>query len=104
MPKLLQSAEEAGKSIFVLRRNTLSQIRDFLRDVSRQKGWEDPVDVAVREAENAAREVYSGHGTVALTPQAAYIRRLQHQIAQELSLTSVSVGRDPNRRVTISRE
>ena len=104
MPKLLQSAEEVGKSIFVLRRNTLSQIRDFLRDVSRQKGWEDPVDLAVREAENAAREVYSGHGTVALTPQAAYIRRLQHQIAQELSLTSVSVGRDPNRRVTISRE
>lgn len=104
MPKLLQSAEEAGKSIFVLRRNTLSQIRDFLRDVSQQKGWEDPVDLAVREAEKAAREIYNGQETIALTPQAAYIRRLQHQIAQELSLTSVSVGRDPNRRVTISRE
>lgn len=103
MPKLLQSAEETGKSIFVLRRNALSQIRDFLRDVSQQKGWEDPVDAAVREAEKAAREIYNGHETIALTPQAAYIRRLQHQIAQERSLTSVSVGRDPNRRVTISR-
>ena len=103
MPKLLKSAEEAGRSIFVLRRNTLPQIREFLWAVSREKGWEDPVDRAVREAEEAAKQVHSGQETVALTPQVAYIRRLQHQIAQELSLTSVSVGRDPNRRVTISR-
>ena len=103
MPKLLKSAEEVGKSIFVLRRNSLPQIREFLWSVSRQKGWEDPADRAVREAEEAARQVRNGQETVALSPQVAYIRRLQHQIAQELSLTSVSVGRDPNRRVTISR-
>lgn len=103
MPKALQSAEEAGKSIFVLRRNSLPQIRDFLRSVSREKGWEDPVDRAVREAEEAARQVHDGQEVVSLTPQGAYIRRLQHQIAQNLSLASVSVGRDPNRRVTISR-
>jgi stage III sporulation protein SpoIIIAA len=103
MPKLLKSAEETGRSIFVLRRNSLPQIRDFLWAVSREKGWQDPVDRAVREAEEAARQVQNGQETVALAPQAAYIRRLQHQIAQELSLTSVSIGRDPNRRVTISR-
>ena len=103
MPKLLQSAEDIGKSIFVLRRNSLPQIREFLWSVSREKGWEDPGDRAVREAEAAAKQVHSGQETVALTPQVAYIRRLQHQIAQELSLTSISVGRDPNRRVTISR-
>ena len=61
------------------------------------------MDRAVREAEEAAKQVHSGQEAVALTPQVAYIRRLQHQIAQELSLTSISVGRDPNRRVTISR-
>ncbi|MDA0988981.1 MAG: AAA family ATPase [Chloroflexi bacterium] len=103
MPKLLKSAEEAGRAIFVLRRNSLPQIRDFLLSVSREKGWEDPVERAVREAEEAAKQVHSGQETVALMPQAAYIRRLQHQIAQELSLTSISVGNDPNRRVTISR-
>jgi stage III sporulation protein SpoIIIAA len=103
MPKLLKSAEEAGRAIFVLRRNTLPQIREFLWAVSREKGWEDPVDRAVREAEEAAKQVHSSQEAVALTPQVAYIRRLQHQIAQELSLTSISVGRDPNRRVTISR-
>jgi stage III sporulation protein SpoIIIAA len=102
MPKLLKTAEEMGKSIFVLRRNTLPQIREFLWSLSRGKGWEDPVDKAVRETEVAAKQVHDGQETVTLTPQVAYIRRLQHQIAQELSLTSISVGVDPNRRVTIS--
>ncbi|MBF8266684.1 MAG: Stage sporulation protein SpoIIIAA [Dehalococcoidia bacterium] len=102
-PKLLKSAEEAGKSIFVLRKNTLPQIREFLMELSREKGWEDPAVRAVREAEAAVEQIRRGQEEVSLSPQAAHIRRLQHQIAQELSLSSVSVGREPNRRVTISR-
>ena len=103
MPRTLRSAEEAGKSIFVLRNNTPPQIREFLIGISQERGWEDPVTLAVREAEDAARQVQDGEDTVALTPQMAYIRRLQHRIAQESSLVSTSVGREPNRRVTISR-
>ncbi len=103
MPRMLRNAEESGKSIFVLRNNTPPQIRDFLTGLSRERGWEDPVVTAVREAENATRQVQEGEDTVTLTPQMAYIRRLQHQIAQESSLASTSVGREPNRRVTISR-
>ena len=103
MPKLLKSAEDTGKSIFVLRKNTLGQIREFLMDLSRERGWEDPVTKAVREAQEAAEQVRDGQDIVTLTPQSAYIRRLQHQIAQESSLASVSVGREPHRRVTISR-
>lgn len=103
MPRMLRSAEESGKSIFVLRNNTPPQIRDFLTGLSRERGWEDPVVTAVREAEEATRQVQEGEDTVTLTPQMAYIRRLQHQIAQESSLASTSVGREPNRRVTISR-
>jgi stage III sporulation protein SpoIIIAA len=103
MPKLLKTAEDTGKSIFVLRKNTLPQLRDFLLGLSREKGWEDPVTRAVREAEEATRQVHNGQDSVALTPQVAYIRRLQHQVAHERSLTSVSIGREPHRRVTISR-
>ncbi len=103
MPKLLKSAEDTGKSIFVLRKNTLGQIREFLMDLSRDRGWEDPVARAVREAQEAAEQVRGGQDVVTLTPQIAYIRRLQHQIAQESSLASTSVGREPYRRVTISR-
>lgn len=103
MPKLLQSAEDAGKAIFVLRKNSLQQLREFLTGLAREKGWEDPIARAVREAEEAAFQVRDGQESIALTPQSAYIRRLQHQVAHERSLTSVSVGREPHRRVTISR-
>ena len=87
----------------MLRNNTPPQIREFLTGLSRERGWEDPAVLAVREAEEAARQVHKGEETVTLTPQMAYIRRLQHQIAEESSLASTSVGREPNRRVTISR-
>ena len=103
MPRTLKNAEESGRSIFVLRNNTPPQIREFLTGLSRERGWEDPVVQAVREAEQAARQVQGGEDAVTLTPQMAYIRRLQHQIAEESSLASTSVGREPNRRVTISR-
>jgi len=103
MPKLLKSAEGAGRSVFVLRRNSIPQIRDFLISISRPKGWEDPVYQAIRDAEDAVEQVREGQDSVALPPQAAFIRRIQHQMAQDLSLTSISVGRDPHRRVTISR-
>jgi predicted RNA-binding protein Jag len=43
-------------------------------------------------------------GAVELTPQNAYIRRLQHQMAQRYNLTSRSEGREPYRRVMIGRE
>jgi stage III sporulation protein SpoIIIAA len=102
-PKLLKNAEETGKSIFVLRKNTLPQIREFLMDLSKEKGWEDPAIRAVREAENAVQQLRHGEVAVSLSPQVAYIRRLQHQIAQELRLNSASNGREPYRRVTISR-
>jgi hypothetical protein len=38
---------------------------------------------------------------VELSPQRAYIRRLQHEIAQRYNLSSRSLGREPERRVRI---
>ncbi|NQT05085.1 MAG: hypothetical protein HQ577_03650, partial [Dehalococcoidia bacterium] len=40
-------------------------------------------------------------GEVELSPQSAYIRRLQHLIAERNEMSSSSAGRDPNRRVRI---
>ncbi len=40
-------------------------------------------------------------GVVELSPQSAYIRRLQHLIAERNALSSQSVGRGTERRVTI---
>ncbi|GAH67453.1 unnamed protein product, partial [marine sediment metagenome] len=45
-----------------------------------------------------------GEGAVELSPQSAYIRRLQHLIAERNHLTSQSAGKDPHRRVRIYKE
>ena len=39
--------------------------------------------------------------SVQLSPQEAYVRRLQHEMAREANLLSRSSGSDPQRRVTI---
>jgi hypothetical protein len=66
-----------------------------------QAGRMDPMAVALRETEEAIGHVMGGNGPVELSPQNAYIRRLQHQMAQRYSLTSRSSGREPFRRVRI---
>ena len=64
----------------------------------------DPVAAALQEAEKAISEVMASDQEIELSPQNAYIRRLQHQLAQKYSLSSRSKGREPQRRVRIYRE
>lgn len=104
MPRVLKTAEELGKAIFVLRRNTPTQIREFLANISMERGWEDPVSKAMREAQSAAFKVHEGdEHYVRLNPQISYIRRIQHEIANDHRLSSTSEGSEPYRRVTISK-
>jgi predicted RNA-binding protein Jag len=55
----------------------------------------------MNEAEEAIQTVISQERPVELTPQRAYIRRLQHELAQRFNLNSRSMGREPQRRVRI---
>jgi predicted RNA-binding protein Jag len=64
----------------------------------------DRLKLALGEAEEAVEQVKSGRGVVELSPQSAYIRRLQHLIAEKASVFSKSLGKDPHRRVTIYKE
>jgi predicted RNA-binding protein Jag len=61
----------------------------------------DPVVAALREAEEAIGQVMTGDNAIDLTPQNAYIRRLQHMLAQRYNLSSRSMGKDPYRQVRI---
>jgi predicted RNA-binding protein Jag len=54
----------------------------------------------MKEAEEAAQRVLSGESVVQLSPQRAYVRRLQHLLAERFKLASVSRGREPERSVT----
>ena len=42
-----------------------------------------------------------GERSADLSPQNAYIRRLQHLLAQRYNLTSRSLGQEPHRQVRI---
>jgi len=58
----------------------------------------DPRDAALRETEEAIGLVINQAEAVELSPQNAYIRRLQHQMAERANLVSRSRGREPYRR------
>jgi predicted RNA-binding protein Jag len=57
----------------------------------------------LRETEDAIAHVLETSAPVELSPQSAYIRRLQHQLAEQHNLASRSTGKEPYRRVRISK-
>jgi predicted RNA-binding protein Jag len=58
----------------------------------------------MRETQEAIEKVTAGTKSVNLSPQNAYIRRRQHQMARQANLVSHSYGKEPRRRVRIFRE
>ncbi|MBZ0295605.1 MAG: AAA family ATPase [Anaerolineae bacterium] len=106
-PKLIVDAERRGTPIYVLRANTVTQMENFLTDVfqlDENGNVQDPYSNAMQEAEEAIRRVQAGEESIDLLPQGADIRRLQHDLARRAQLISQSHGKEPQRRVRISRE
>ncbi len=105
-PQKVRDAEAANLPIYVLKSNTPPQIRQLLNDIypAESTGKADSLTLALGEAEAAVSQVKSGQEAVELSPQNAYIRRLQHLIAERNALSSQSLGKDPDRRVRIYKE
>jgi len=105
-PQKVRDAESANLPIYVLKSNTPPQIRQMLQSVYplNGPGKRDSFQVALAEAEAAVEQVKDGEAEVELSPQSAYIRRLQHLIAERNALASRSEGKDPNRRVRIYKK
>ena len=104
-PLALREAESRGIPIYVLKNNTLLQMQQALLSLQGpSKAQQDPVLDAMTEAEEAIHAVISQARPVELTPQRAYIRRLQHELAQRFNLSSTSRGKEPQRRVRIMPE
>ena len=102
-PQRVKDAESASLPVYVLRSNTPAQVRQLLDTLypSLGTGKANRLKLALGEAEEAVEQVKNGRGVVELSPQSAYIRRLQHLIAEKASVFSKSLGKDPHRRVTI---
>lgn len=102
-PQKVRDAESAGIPVYVLRNNTLPQMRHFIRSIFPKEKL-DPVTVALEEAEEAITQVEIGENRVELSPQSSYIRRLQHLLAERHNLQSHSHGKEPKRHVTILKD
>ena len=96
---LLREAEERALPIYVLKSNTVPQMQTSLTSIFSLEI--DPREAAMREAEDAIEAVLSSSEAIELSPQNAYIRRLQHQMAERANLVSRSRGREPYRRVRL---
>src|SRR4029077_20488789 len=92
-------AEERAVPIYVLKSNTIPQMQSSLTSIFSLEI--DPREAAMRETEDAIESVLSSSEAVELSPQNAYIRRLQHQMAERANLVSRSRGREPYRRVRL---
>jgi len=112
----IRDAETANLPIYVLKNHTPLQFKQFLSSIQpspvrqipslnadkNENRTADPVKRATKEAEAAISLVLSGQEEVELSPQSAYIRRLQHLLAEQSHVQSQSRGREPNRRVFVS--
>ena len=101
-PPALRDAEDRGIPIYVLKANTIAQMELSLASVFALEV--DPREAALRETEQAIDLVGKQQEPVELAPQNAYIRRLQHQMAERANLVSRSRGREPYRRVRLYPE
>ncbi len=103
-PQVIMEAERRGIPVYVLRNNTVIQMETYLAEIfglERQEE-EDAIQRAMEDARQAIARIHAGERTsVQLSPQEAYIRRMQHQLAREANLASRSSGEEPRRRVTI---
>ena len=96
---MVREAEDRNMPIYVLKTNTIPQMQSSLTSIFALEI--DPRDAALRETEEAIGLVLGQAETVELSPQNAYIRRLQHQMAERANLVSRSRGREPYRRVRL---
>ncbi|MGI8999490.1 MAG: R3H domain-containing nucleic acid-binding protein [Candidatus Limnocylindria bacterium] len=101
-PAALRDAESHGVPIYVLETNTMQQMENMLASLFDLES--DPQEAALRETSEAIGLVQASGRPVELAPQNAYVRRLQHQMAEKNALMSRSRGSEPNRRVELIPE
>ena len=101
-PAALRDAESNGVPIYVLKTNTVMQMENMLASLFDLEA--DPQEAALRETAEAIGLVQASGRPLELTPQNAYVRRLQHQMAERNALMSRSRGSEPNRRVELLPE
>jgi len=99
-PQKLRDAEQLGIPVYAIRANSLQQLRHCLATIYTGPR-DETMDTAMEEALQAIEDVKQGKKEVELSPQNAFIRRLQHMLAERHEVASRSTGKEPGRRVKI---
>ena len=103
-PQALRTAEGSAIPVYVLRKNTSAQIEECFMTILGSSASGRAAQGPIEEAELAAQKLLNGNeDALELSPQNSYIRRLQHQVADQHRLVSRSSGREPFRRVRLFR-
>ena len=102
-PRDIREAEARGIPRYVLKSNTSTQMENLLRSLFPSEDF-DEEETGLKEAQAAVEMVQQEGRPVELAAQNARVRRLQHLLAEQFGLKSVSTGREPNRRVIVHPE
>ena len=101
----LTVAENNGKTIYVLRKNSIRQVEQFITSLMRnqaRRAQPEKMAEAIREVENAISDLsLNGNTQYDLQPQNPYLRRIQHKIVEKHGMFSKSTGSFDNRHVVI---
>jgi stage III sporulation protein SpoIIIAA len=98
----LKSIATENVPIYSIKTNTTAQVMNALKDIFALPSI-DAEEIAIREASEAIYKVLLDSKPVELMPQTSYVRRLQHQLAEEHRVMSRSTGMEPNRRLVLFR-
>ena len=98
----LKSIAMENVPIYSIKTNTTAQVMNALKDIFALPSI-DAEEIAIREASEAIYRVLLDSKPVELAPQTSYVRRLQHQLAEEHRVMSRSTGMEPNRRLVLFR-
>ena len=109
-PTAVREAEIRGIPIYVLRKSSKEQIKEFILSSHKIKTNYNNIDQsnmkkAVEETNAGIIKVLNGSEKIILSPQNSYIRKLQHEIAlKEKSISTESIGVGNLRRVVLSKD
>ncbi len=100
-PDSLRQAESAGVPIHILKSNSVTQVKEALMRVYGTERPDAQTQKALAEALDAIKKVKTTLRPLEISPQNAYVRRLQHQLVSDNDLVARSTGKEPQRRLRI---
>ena len=101
-PDSIRQAETSGIPVAILKSNTVTQVKEALsRLYAGESRSEDATARALEEARAAIRHVKETLQPAEISPQNAFVRRLQHQLVDEEGVAARSTGKEPQRRLRI---